>query len=419
MKFSSSGLRRLAAYLALLSAWEWGTGAFPLPAAAIPPPEPALLLRYAAPSVPDAEARVWSARLPDLLAGTLRVRWVRPPQVDETPDQGKDRYPAADGPALARIAGILDEARRLAGRMDTKDAVRRLQEAEGEARRYRLSETTKPLLADIFLWRGALLLWDGKREEAEAMFARSRLLRPDFVPDPALFPPQIRESWNRALERRPPAAEVVVSTVPAAAEIRIDGAARGKTPARVRLPGDGPVTIRVERPGYRPVSRTGQWLPGDAEVLDIVLPPDRSAAIGEVLAASPDGRNAGAPVSELAGMSGAARAAVVVLEKKDGGILVRVLAWKRGDPALFKAGELTWGGGEEGIREAARGVSGMLAASGWPVAENEPGRGDRPWYYNWWFWGLIGAAVVGVATGFGGGGGGASGSSTGTIGVTF
>lgn len=419
MRSSSSARRRVAGLLACLLAWEWG-GALAAKGASLAPVESALLLRYAGPGVGEAEARVWAERLPAFLSGALDVRWAAPPCGHEKSAAVADSYPAADGQALARISAAVEEARRLAARMETREAGRRLSDAEGEARRFRLGDATRPLLADVFLWKGTLLLWDGRREEAEAMFARSRALRPDFSPDPALFSPLVREAWSRASERPRPGAEVLVSTVPAGAEIRVDGTLRGRTPARIRLPGDGPVTVRVERPGYRPVERSVQWLPGDAAALDVVLPPDPAAAIGELLAASPDGGTAGASVGELAAACGAGRAAVVVLERAPGGELrARVLDWRRAAPALAQAGEVAWDGRPEGVDEAARGVSRLLSASGWPAAAGAPAGSARPWYHNVWLWGLVGAVAVGVAIGLGGGGGGASGSSTGTIGVTF
>lgn len=418
MRSSSSARRRFAAWLLLAVSGAWCPGR---PVAAATPagePEPAVLLRYAESSVPEDGARAWSDRLPGLLAAELRVRWVKP-AADETTGAGDGLFPVADGKALAEISALVSEARRRAGRMETKEAERGLLDGEKKTREYRLSDTTRPLLAEIFLWRGALFLWNGRQAEAEAMFARSLALRPEFTPDPALFSPQFREAWTRGGTRIPSGADLVVSSLPAGAEIRVDGIVRGKTPDRVRIPGDAPVTIRLGRPGYRSVSRTGQWLPGDREVLDVVLPPDRTAAIGEILRGSPDGASATGALSELAEGCGAARAAVVILGPARGETRIRVLSWKKGDPSITAAGEFATGSGDESDGDAARRIARMLAAAGWPAGSGVPGGGGRPWYHSWWFWGLVGAAVVGVAAGLGSGGGGASGSSAGTIGVIF
>jgi len=361
--------------------------------------------------VSEAQARAWGERLAAALAGRFLVRWVETEREGAGGRPAGAEYPVADGAALARIGGLIDEARRLAARMETAEAARRLDEAEGAARRFRLSDSTRPLLADVFLWKGALRVWEGRDDEAQALFARSQALRPGFSPDPALFAPRVREAWDRARARGGAAAELVVSSVPSGAVVYLGAVPQGRTPVRVRVEGAEPVTLRIERPGYRPAERTGQWLPGDVEAIEVVLAPDRAAAIGEILAAESAGRAAGEAVAELATRSGAARAVVVVFEAAAGGPRVRVFSWRQGDSSLVAVGEAVAGTSEEDPSEA---VAALLARAGWPARE----AGGRPWYHTWWIWGLIGAALVGAAAGLGGGGGG-SGSSTGTIGVSF
>lgn len=380
--------------------------------------EPSLVLQYAGGGVSNSLARSFAERLPVLLRRDLSVRWVAAAREEQGAVLGGASFPVADGAAVARISALVGEARLLAERMETGRALRLLDEAEGQARKFRLSEATRPLLADVFLWRGALLLWEGRREEAEASFARSQALRPDFSPDPALFSPLIRDSWERARRRRLQGAELVVSTLPGGARILVDGVSRGVSPARVRVKGDGPATLRVEREGYRPVERAGQWLPGDTEVIDIVLPPDRAAAIGEILARDPAGPAAAEAVAELAASAGATQVAVVLLDgtKEGRPVRVRLLSWRGEAGRLALAGEFLWDGEAQGVEDQARAMAAALKRAGWPE-EAKPG--GRPWYHSLWFWGLVGAAVVGVAAGLGGGGGSSSGGSTGTIGVTF
>ena len=294
-----------------------------------------------------------------------------------------------------------------------------LEEAEKECRSYRFTEATRPFLAEIFLRRGILRLWEGKTSDAEALLSRVRALRPGFTPDPALFPPQVMAAWEAIRQRPVPEAELLVESLPSGAEIFVDGERRGVTPARVRTKEIAPVRIRVSHAGYRDAETMGQWLPGDTEILRFSLPGDRVARLGELLAGAAQGKGGGAGplVEELSSAAGTSRVAILMLEKdaRGEGLRARLFAGRPAslDPALL--GETSFPEGKRGAEIFGKWVAEALAADGWPREEPQ----ERPWYKSAWFWGILLGVGVAAALGAGGGGGGSGGSSGGTVAVNF
>ncbi len=419
MRSTSSARRSLSALLCLLLAVEWT--AAPALSAAETREEPCLLLRLHSPSVPEEFARKWLDPMPGLLRDDLQVRWVSAPTVPPEPGDSAARFPEPGDADIDRVSGKIAEALRRMDAMETRAAAALLSEAEAEARKFRAGKTLRPYLAEIFLRRGVLLLWEGKRKEAEGMFARSRLLRPNFTPDPALFSPAFRESWSRSGERRPPDPEIIVHSLPPGAAVSLDGKPVGTTPGRFRVRPCEPVRIRIALPGYRETETTGQWLPGDSEEIERRLVRDRAASLRESIVSRPDGKGTGESLAEMAKSAGASRVALLVLERKEHGNVLKVLS-SRGDgadPAFL--GEIRLSSTGEDVEETAKKASGLLAAEGWPTAK--PGRVEKEakWYHSKWFWVLIGAVAIGAAAASAGGGGsgGGSGGSTGSIGVTF
>lgn len=417
MKSTSSARRGPALLLCIVLSLE-GPGA--AAAAGDPPAEPCLLLKLAAPSVSEASARSLLAPIPKLLLRDLAVRWVPLPAGGQRPAERKDLFPEADDASLERISGKMAEALRRMDRMETREAAALLSEAEGEARRFRIGNATRPFFAEIFLRRGLLHLWNREREKAEEMFARSRVLQPGFSPDAGLFSPTFRDAWNRAGERPPPESELLVQSIPPGASVFIDGRRAGTTPGRFSVASSGPVRIRIALSGYQDIEKTGQWLPGDSEAIEGILVRDRMATLGDLLAASPDGRGSGPLLAELTAGAGAKRAALLLLEERNGTALLRVFSSRAGnvDPAVL--GQLELAPGDEAASEAARKAADWLRNAGWPPAEGSRVDGPAPWYRKWWVWLLIGAAAIGATAGAAGAGGGSGGgSSTGSVGVAF
>ena len=385
------------------------------------PAEPALLLKYAAPGLPDRTAREVLDPVPAIAAKELRIRWLPVPVEPAGPIPSHGVMPVPDDAALRRIAGAVSRASERMERVEGAEAERLLADAEKECRSYRFTDATRPFLAEIFLRRGILLLWEGKTAEAGALFSRVRALRPGFTPDPAMFPPQVLSAWDATGSRPLPEAELLVESLPSGAEIFLDGERRGVTPARVRLKKIAPVRVRVSHRGYRDAEATGQWLPGDTEIVRLSLPGDRIARLGELLAAGAKGKGDGAGplVAELSAAAGASRVAVLMLEREAGGEGLRASLYagrpSGRDPALLAA--RSFPEGDTGGKQAGKWVAEHLAGDGWPKAEPP----ERPWYGNPWLWGILLSLGVAAALGGGGGGGsgGSSGSSGGSIAVNF
>jgi hypothetical protein len=381
--------------------------------------EPALLLKYAAPDLPDLSARQVLDPIPAIAAKELRIRWLPVPLEPSGIDPAPGEIPVPDDAALRRIAGKVSLA---SERMDTVEGVaaeRLLEEAEKECRSYRFTEATRPFLAEIFLRRGILRLREGKPSDAEALLSRVRALRPGFTPDPALFPPQVLSAWEGMRQRPVPEAELLVESLPSGAEIFVDGERRGVTPARVRTRNIAPIRIRLSHPGYRDAGMTGQWLPGDTEILRFTLPGDRVARLGELLAGAAQGKGGGAGplVEELSSAAGTSRVAILMLER-DGsreGFRVRLYAGRPSgqDPALL--GEKSFPEGKRGAELSGKWTAETLAADGWPKSEPP----ERPWYTSGWFWGIALTAAIVAVLGVGGGGGGSGGASGGAVAVNF
>ena len=420
MKSTSS--RRSAVALLLCGTLLWRSAPTVAAADAGTPMEPALLLKYAAPDLPDRSAREVLDPITAIVAKELRVRWLPVPMEPSGKDPSTGEIPVPDDAALRRIAGMVSQASDRMEKVESASASLLLDEAEKECRSYRFTEATRPFLAEIFLRRGILRLWEGKVSDAEALFSRVRALRPGFTPDPALFPPQVLSVWEAIRHRPLPEAELLVESLPSGAEIFVDGERRGVTPARVRTKSIAPIRIRVSHPGYRDAETSGQWLPGDTEIVRFSLPGDRVARLGELLAGGAQGKGGGAGplVGELSAAAGTSRVAILMLEKGAGGegLRARLYAGRPAsqDPALL--GETSFPEGKRGAESSGKWVADALAADGWPRAD----RPESSWYGSPWFWGIllsVGVAVVVGAGGGGGGGGSAGGSSGGSVAVNF
>lgn len=383
--------------------------------------EPALLLKYAAPDLADRTARQVLDPIPAIIAQEIRVRWLPVPAETSAREAAPREIPVPDDAALRRIAGKVSGATERMEKVETASAKLLLEEAEKECRSYRFTEATLPFLAEIFLRRGILLLWEGKSSDAEALLSRVRALRPGFTPDPALFPPQLLSGWEAIRKRPLPEAELLVESLPSGAEIFVDGELRGSTPSRVRMKKYSPVRIRVSHPGYRDAETVGQWLPGDTERLRFTLPGDRVARLGELLAGTgrEKGGGAGPLVDELSSAAGTGRVAMLTIERegRGEGLHLRLYAGRPGsrDPILL--GERTIPEGKAGAEISGKWVAEALASDGWPKVE----RRERPWHKSPWFWGiLVSLGLAAAVLGAGGGGGGGSGAASGgTIAVNF
>lgn len=415
----STSSRRRGIALLLCGTLLWQSAPAVAGVEGVPSREPALLLKYAAPDLPDRSAREVLDPISAVVAQELRIRWLPVPMELSGEAPSTLDLPVPDDATLRRISAKLSLASERMERVEIAAALRILEEAEKECRSYRFTEATRPFLAEIFLRQGILRLWEGKTSDAEALFSRVRALRPGFTPDPALFPPHVLSAWEATGNRPAPEAELLVESLPSGARIFVDGERGGVTPARVRTKTIAPVRIRVSHPGYRDAETTGQWLPGDTEIVRFSLPGDRVARLGALLggAGREMGGGAGPLVEELSTAAGTSRIAILVLEKEafGDGIRARLYAGRPAsmDPALL--GETTFPAGTGAAEISGKWVADALAADGWPRTERQ----ERAWYQSPWFWGACLAVAVTAAFVAGGGGGGTGGSPGGTVAVNF
>ncbi len=416
MRSTSRGRKSLALLLSLIL--FRGSSVAP-PARAAAPAEPCILLKMSATSIPPGMAKERLDSVQKSLEHALRVRWIKPTAGERAGSESEGRLPPADDVAVEAIRADLEEALRRMDRMETNEAGDRLSAAERIARSYRFGEATRPFLAEVFLRRGLLLLWEGEGENAESMLARSRALRPEFIPDPAVFSPLFLEAWKRSGKRAVTGAEILVNSLPSGARIYRDGTEAGTTPGRIHVDTTDPVRIRVQADGYLPDERIGQWLPGDTDVVEIQLLRDPYASLGDLLTFSPDGKAAGPLLSRLMAETGARRTALLLLEGEGTSMALKIYSMAQEDAAPVVAGRVAWPPEGDGDAQVASAAIEMLRNAGWP---GEPGSDTEgaSWYHKWWFWTILGIAAAGIAAGAGGsGGGGSAGSSTGTIGVNF
>ena len=420
MRFTSSRRSAVAVLLCVTLPFQWAV----LPTAegeAGEGAEAALLLKYVAPDIPEEASREVLDPLPGKVAADVRVRWVPAPAEARPAPDADALFPVPGDAVLRRISEKISRASTHMERVENKAAGKLLAEAEKEARACRFTESTRPFLAEIFLREGILKLRAGDAPAAETLFLRSRALRPGFTPDPAMFPPQVLAAWEKAGRRPLPEAELLVQSLPSGASIEVDGVFKGKTPSRVRPGKTGPVRVRVTHGGYRDAETIGQWLPGDAETLDFALSGDRVARLGELFSdggGGKRGKGAGPLIDEFAAAAGVERVAVVTLEKDGSGEGYLAKAYSRGIPGgdpLF-LGEKRLPAGAGASENAAEWVSGKLVGNGWPPERKEPEA--KPWYKQWWVWGIV-AATAGIAAALAGGGGGSGGSSDSSIAVNF
>jgi len=382
--------------------------------------EAALLLKYVSPGIPDAAARRIVDPLPALLQEKLLVRWVPSPEEPAAGPEEPSRLPLADDAVLRGIAGKLSSASTGMEKVEWANARGLLDEAEREARSFRFDEAIRPFLFEIFLRKGMLFLWEGEAAPAESFLARARALRPDFSPDPALFPPQFLSAWARAADRPTPEAELLVQSLPPGTQIFVDGEKRGTTPARVRIASPGPHRIRLAHPGYRDATREGQWLPGDFEILDFTLPGDRVARLGEIVGGPLRGSGSGPILTEIAAAAGVGRIAIIVLEKGETGDVLRARLYARSPDGgdAVPVGEEMLSPGKHPADAAAKWAAQRMLSVGWPAVGAE--RKERAWYNNFWFWAAAVSVAIGVAIAVGGSGGGSgSGGTTGAVAVNF
>jgi len=106
----STSSRRRAIALLLCGTLLWQSAPAVARAEAGPSTEPALLLKYAAPDLPDRSAREVLDPIPAIVARELRIRWLPVPMEPSGKAPSTGDMPVPDDAALRRIAGMVSRA---------------------------------------------------------------------------------------------------------------------------------------------------------------------------------------------------------------------------------------------------------------------------------------------------------------------
>lgn len=285
-------------------------------------------------------------------------------------------------------------------------------------------------LGDALLLLGASLAFNGRTRDATRVFTRLHVQMPHIVPDPAVFPPDVIERFEAARPRDSgaPSASITIESDPPGAIAYVDFVARGVTPVTVDGLIGGDHVVRVSRPGatafIQPVTvRAHQSTSTSAFLVD----DPRGETLSDSLLRVRDD-----DMSEL-GETSALREVAMTLELDRVGVIRASPGDTESDVALelvvfdvATGNRLVRGAGHASTAlgelepQVDRLVAGALEAAAHARVEREvapppvdeelpthpvtppPSEAGPPVYEEWWFWTIIGGAVVvGVAVGVG------------------
>jgi hypothetical protein len=337
---------------------------------------------------------------------------VSPPVVATPPDAAA---------AVNATAVLRDRARRAAA--EIRKAYYAGQAAAGVARSdAALGELADDLvlagafteLGEVLLWRAVVLVRAGRGADGRAQVARLIDLGVG-LPKAGLLPPEVArvlEDGRRAAESRA-VRRLRIETVPAGAEVVVNGRPVGKAPVDERLPA-GEHDLVLTHPGFvRTVRRVDVSVGKSAELrTEIVLSPLAGLALAAALpawvAAAPSLREPSL-ISAWARASGAKQ---VLVAERDG---ERLVVWRTDEKATrLAAVEVPLGGDAERDRAAILAVESMLFGNGAPPAtatasaasavtaagKDAAPSAEKPVWKRWWLWTIVGVVVAGgVATG--------------------
>lgn len=160
-------------------------------------------------------------------------------------------------PDTAAATALLAEAKTLLGNVQARQAFKKLAAARA------ILEPLRPQLRDytqftqVLLYTAVVAMNLGDKRTAAAAFADLARLRPDFRIDSAEFPPNVVEAFDKArqAEAKQPRGRLLVSSVPAGAQVFVDEVARGQTPLTVPA-SPGEHVVRLSSPSYLSWTKT-------------------------------------------------------------------------------------------------------------------------------------------------------------------
>jgi hypothetical protein len=255
-----------------------------------------------------------------------------------------------------------------------------------------------------------------RQRECEEMFARVVTFREQHEYDAARYPAEYQDAFERVRTRvtSGPRAALTVTTEPAGAEVYVDGRSYGPSPAVVPelLVGDHYVTLKhiasvkmIRRATVEPQGNAVSYTLAPNDRSRLVASPEAQAAIRGELGEERAGTN----IRSLGSTLGAAQVIIGIVTPESGeSVHVHAYLYDMRTRFLLAQQEASMTTDDTGMdvaRQLAVDLYAGVDLSG-AVAAPEDALHDtverRPELYEeWWFWTVIGVAVVGIAVGIG------------------
>jgi hypothetical protein len=322
--------------------------------------------------LPQGEASPVTAQLLEALGRYARVEAGRPTH----------RSPRSSRPRDKEIRAMLERARTLYLTMKMDSARQELQRALKLARQSLARGLSPDELAEIHLYLAAVSHAQRRTREVRLHCRAAAGFNPKLVPDPDVFSPPVRETFEKAKQERQ-TVEVVVRSEPAGAEATWDGAVRGPTPVTVAEQATGEHYLVVEHPLYQVWGERIRL--STSTQLEVKL---ERAEPPRVLAAVASNPELTAQGITLLGADG-----LLWLDEREDGLRMRVRASSGAERSFALPAEST----PSKVDQTAQ----AIASHGGPAPakptppKKEPKRSK--WRRYWWAWILAGAVVVTTA----------------------
>lgn len=246
-------------------------------------------------------------------------------------------------------------------------------------------------MGDIHFYLAALAIQNGGKSQAKKgteEFTRALLFNPSLTCDPSTYGADVKKAFDKALNdiATRPSARLTLTSEPAGATVKLHGKDLGTTPL-TEAPGVAPGRhlVTFTRPGYAQVGAFVDVTEAGASY-DAKLQP--APGYAEVLTAAkglPDAKSADA---KTLGEKLKARFLIV---SRNGGAEVWDVETGNRVKGLALDGD--------SLKASAKKISQFIASpSPLEVAQNDsPAADGEPVTKKWWFWTIIGVAVVGGA----------------------
>jgi hypothetical protein len=294
--------------------------------------------------------------------------------------------PPPDEPSLEPIARRLTQARRLYRDLAFEASLEELRRAQDKLEAQLTAERTYRLLDRTHLLRALDELALGRMDRAREALHQSALLRPsrDGL-DPAEFSPEVRIEYARAREalRTEAPFAVRVDSEPTGAELLVDGVQAGRTPASVRLH-RGRHYLVFRAPGHETETRVVDVADEPVPSLQVELEPLGDARVA--------GELSELDAEEFAGLDSSLRLGLVPSAGSASPVHV-------GKQSPGWAAALVERGSGDILVGASSKIPNLDLAVPELVSTLRDAPQERPLVRKWWFWTVIGIAVVGTSLG--------------------